>query len=399
MRHGRGAFARDRFRCSPVDYAQLNRLTPPHPHVPPRPRPTSPPRAVNTAPAARAGTRPIAPPAGEFVSLREVSDRMAVWVSREALAPARAQTASREAVAVVAAVAELVLGTAGPSGRALGSVAVPAPAPLLRTLTGLTEQRARDGAVHAVAAGALAAESENGETRYRLPDGLWQRAVASSRVDWGAARARLQAQRAPLLPSLAVLRALAVALDSHVPTLVPPGVDALTQVVVERTLRRLAAETRFTSTYVDTALRALAAAELIEREVMPQGARVRFLPSLFGASVDAAQARGEGGWQGRGGDSAAAEPLPTADGGAGAAAAWSVPPAEPPAQVPPVAARIQSGATATPTAEGPDSAAPPRELRRDGRLLARLDPDVAVHFRRTADGRVIAEIEGGFTLE
>lgn len=56
----------------------------------------------------------------------------------------------------------------------------------------------------------------------------------------------------------------------------------LTQVVVARTLRRLAAETRFTATYVDTALPALAAAELVEREVMPHGARVRFLRSLFG---------------------------------------------------------------------------------------------------------------------
>lgn len=398
MRPNRGALARGPV-CSPaVDHEQLNRLTPPRPHVPPRPRPTPPPRAVDTAPAGRAATRPIAPLAGEFVSLRDVSDRMAVWASREALAPARAQTASREAVAVIAAVAELVLGTAGPSGRALGSVAVPAPAALLRTLTGLTEQRARDGAAHAVAAGALAAESENGETRYRLPDGLWVRSVATSRVHWGVARARLQAQRAPLLPSLAVLRALAVALDSHLPVLVPPGVDALTQVVVERTLRRLAAETRFTSTYVDTALRALAAAELVEREVMPQGARVRFLPSLFGAAVDAVPARGEDGWEGGAGTDALAAALPTAANGVDAAPARNVPQPSPPAQVPSVAAPWHGGPAAppTPAAEG---VIPTRELRRDGRLLARLDADVVVYFRRAADGRVIAEVEGGFTLE
>ncbi len=344
--------------------------------------------------------RPLASPTAWFTAAGPVRQLLGGAASRQGVTE-RLRTTARDGVAVAAALAEL-------AGELAPSLEAPWERALLATWAELHERcrvplKRLRAAVDALAdVGAVHYAQHGRALTFTLADGCWGQHPVLAAVDWRAVRQHLDARHFSARAGLAVLRAVALTVEAHWQ---PEGAVAGAELPTATTsLAHLSREALYAPTQVAEALDALEGAFL--QQALINGVRrpIRLLPAVLRLPVSALPVP-HGGPPDR-----APAPAPVVPGHAparrapGASPRDAAPerraglPAVPVTPAPPPGRDPAPPEPAAPAAGQPDA---PRgcELRYQGQLRATVDPGVAVRFRRTPDGRVVVDIEGGWTLE
>lgn len=342
--------------------------------------------------------RPLAVGTSWFASSVAVGERLAEGSARGGI-PDDLRARVRDGVAVASALAEC-LGALAPSADLPWERSVALDWSQLHDCARLPLKRLR-AAVDALAEVGVVHYARRGQTAtFGLAESIWAPHPVLAALDWSAARTHLDGHRTSVRAGLAVLRAVATQTEAHLHSGGPTTRADLPAATVS--LAELSRQALYASTQVAEVLEALHGRFLHQTSANGVRRILRLLPAALARpvagleSVSAAPmlAVSDAG-------PVRVAPTPTAHTQRSASPPGPSAPAAaaPPQRTPtPVASPVPSASSDT-AAEPSGDAVRPLELRTSGRLRAVIDPDVVVRFRRAPDGRVVADIEGGWTLE